>query len=176
VRPLIGGRKPLTSVCVMSSGYVSSNKRTDGLSLAKRENVADVPNLFQVQTFAIMPEKFTAAERDLITKASQDLHRYERIAEEHSVILRKDLDGLNRAHQEYAANSPPMGFLPPRDEFNRYIEESEKVLTKKCRTLLEHATCCKFNGVIMCQSTVFCSHVRGKRCFISLPGSTTRCI
>jgi hypothetical protein len=109
----------------------------------------------------------------IITKASQDLHRYERIAEEHSVILRKDLDGLNRAHQEYAANSPPMGFLPPRDEFNRYIEESEKVLTKKCRTLLEHATCCKFNGVIMCQSTVFCSHVRGKRCLISLPGSTS---
>ena len=29
-----------------------------------------------------------------------------------------------------------MGFLPPRDEFDHYIEESEKVLTKKCRTLL----------------------------------------
>lgn len=97
-----------------------------------------------------MPKKFTAAEQALITKASKDLYRYEKIAEEHSVILRKDLEGLNRAHQEYTANSPPMGFLPPRDEFDRYIEESEKVLTKKCRTLLEYATCCNFDGVIVC--------------------------
>ena len=96
-----------------------------------------------------MPKKFTVAERALITKASQDLHRYGKIAEEHSVILRKDLEGLNRAHQEYTANSPPMGFLPPRDEFDRYIEESEKVLTNNCRTLLEYATCCKFDGVIV---------------------------
>jgi hypothetical protein len=86
----------------------------------------------------IMPKKFTVA---LITKASQDFYRYERIAEEHSVILRKDLEGSNRAHQEYTANSPPMGFLPSRDEFDRYIEESEKVLKKKCITLLEYVTC-----------------------------------
>ena len=97
-----------------------------------------------------MPKKkFTAAEQALIAKAAQDLHRYERIAEEHSVVLRKDLDGLKRAHQEYAANSPPMGFLPPRDEFDHYIEMSEEVLKKKCRALLEYATCYKFNGVLI---------------------------
>ena len=93
---------------------------------------------------------FTAAERDLITQGSQDLYRYERIAEEHSLILRKDLKGLNKAHQEYTANSPPMGFLPPRDEFDRYIEDSEKVLTKKCITLLEYAIRVSLIKVIAC--------------------------
>jgi hypothetical protein len=42
-----------------------------------------------------------------------------------------------------------MGFLPSRDEFDRYIEleESEKVLKKKCITLLEYVTCYK---IIVC--------------------------
>ena len=85
-----------------------------------------------------MSEKFTAAEEAIITKASQDLHRYGKICEEHSVILRRDVEGSIKAHQEYTANSPPMDFMPPRDEFDHYTEVSEKVLTSECRTALEH--------------------------------------
>jgi hypothetical protein len=74
----------------------------------------------------------------IVTKASQDLYRYERICEEHSAILRRDPDGCLKAHREYTANSNSMGFMPARDEFDRYIEESEEVLKKECRTLLDH--------------------------------------
>jgi hypothetical protein len=95
-----------------------------------------------------MPKRFTVAEEAIITKASQDLYRYERTCEEHSIILRRDEEGCIKAHQEYTANSPPMGFLPARDEFDRYIEESERVLKKECRTLLEYAAY-KFDGVIV---------------------------
>ena len=87
-----------------------------------------------------MPKKLTVAEQAIVAKASQDLYRYERICEEHSAVLRRDPDGCTKAHQEYTANSNPMGFLPPRDEFDRYIEESEKVLEKECSTLLEYAS------------------------------------
>ena len=41
-----------------------------------------------------------------------------------------------------------MGFLPRRDEFDRYIEDSEKVLKKDCRTVLEYEVAYKFDGVI----------------------------
>ena len=84
-----------------------------------------------------MPKKFTDAGEASITKASQDLHRYEKICEEHSAVLRRDVEEYIKAHQEYTANSPPMGFMPPRDEFDHYIEVSEKVLKTECRTLLE---------------------------------------
>ena len=81
-----------------------------------------------------MPKKFTVAEEAIITKASQDLHQYERICEEHSVVLRRDAEGSMKAHQEYTANSLPMGFIPPRDD--HYIEELEKELKKECKTVL----------------------------------------
>ncbi|KAH9970538.1 hypothetical protein BGW80DRAFT_1329859 [Lactifluus volemus] len=85
-----------------------------------------------------MPKKLTVAEQAIVAKASQDLYQYEKTCEEHSAVLRKDLEGLTKAHQEYTANSNPMGFTPPRDEFDHYIEESEKVLKKECKTLLDH--------------------------------------
>lgn len=34
-----------------------------------------------------------------------------------------------------------MGFMPTREEFDRYIEESEKVLKKECKTALEYDSC-----------------------------------
>ena len=60
-----------------------------------------------------------------------------KMCEEHSAVLRRDVEEYIKAHQEYTANSPPMGFMPPRDEFDHYIEVSEKVLKTECRTLLE---------------------------------------
>ena len=38
-----------------------------------------------------------------------------------------------------------MGFMPRRDEFHRYIEHSENVLKKDCRTVLAF----KFDGAIV---------------------------
>jgi hypothetical protein len=95
-----------------------------------------------------MPKKLTVAELAIVNKASQDLFRYERTCEEHSAVLRGDLEGYTKAHQEYTANSNPVGFMPPRAEFDRYIEESEKVLKKECRTILEYALY-EFDGVIV---------------------------
>ena len=95
-----------------------------------------------------MAKKLTVAEQAIVAKASQDLYRYERICEEHSAILRRDVEACTKAHQEYTANSPPMGFMPPHNEYDRYIEESEKVLKKKCSTALEYAAY-KFDGVIV---------------------------
>ncbi|KAK2467547.1 hypothetical protein APHAL10511_000402 [Amanita phalloides] len=85
-----------------------------------------------------MPKKLTVAEQAIVAKASQDLYRYERTCEEHSAVLRRDLGGCTKAYQEYTANSNPMGFMPARDEFDLYVEESEKVLKKECRTMLDH--------------------------------------
>lgn len=96
----------------------------------------------------IMPKKLTVAEQAIAAKASQDLYQYEKICEEHSAVLRRDSEGCLKAHQEYTANANPMGFMPPRDEFDCYIEESEKVLKKDCRTVLEYAVC-QFNGVVV---------------------------
>ena len=96
-----------------------------------------------------MPKKFTVAEEAIITKGSQDLHRYERICEEHSVVLRRDPEGSMKAHQEYTANSPPMGFMPTNDEFDHYIEVSGKVLKTECRTLLEYVAYKFDHGVIV---------------------------
>jgi hypothetical protein len=91
-----------------------------------------------------MPKKLTDAEEAIVAKASQDLHRYERICKEHSAILRRDTEGCDKAYQEYAANSN--GFVPPPfNELDHHIEESEKVLKKECRTLLEYAAY-KFDG------------------------------
>jgi hypothetical protein len=95
-----------------------------------------------------MPKKLTVAEQAIAAKASQDLYRYEKTCEEHSAVLRRDSEGCTKAHQEYTANSNPMGFMPPRDEFDHYIEESEKVLKKECRTVLEYAVY-KFDGVLV---------------------------
>jgi hypothetical protein len=36
-------------------------------------------------------------------------------------------------------DSNPLGFMPSCNGFDRYIEESEKVLKKECKTLLEYA-------------------------------------
>jgi hypothetical protein len=83
-----------------------------------------------------MPKKLTVTEQAIVAKASQDLYQYERTCEEHSVVLHRDLEGCTKAHQEYTANSNPMGFMPPHDEFDCYIGESEKVLKKDCRTVL----------------------------------------
>ena len=41
-----------------------------------------------------------------------------------------------------------MGFTPPDDEFDHYIEVAEKVLKTVCRTLLEYVGY-KFDGVIV---------------------------
>jgi hypothetical protein len=95
-----------------------------------------------------MPEIFTIAEQAIIDKASQDLYRYERICAEHSAILRRDLGALTKAQREYKANSKPMGALPCRNEFDSYIEDSEKVLKKDCRTVLEFEAAYKFDRVI----------------------------
>ena len=93
-------------------------------------------------------KRFTVEEEAIITKASQDLHRYEKICEEHSVVLRRDPEGCIKAHQEYTANSPPMGFMPPRDEFNHYIKVAENVLKTECKTILEYVAY-KFDGLIV---------------------------
>ena len=92
-----------------------------------------------------MPKKFTVAEQAIITKSSQDLYRYLRICEEHSAVLRKDPEACRKAHQEYIANSPPLGFMPSCNEYDRHIEEAEKVIKKECRTALEYAVY-KFDG------------------------------
>ena len=39
-----------------------------------------------------MPKKLTVAEQVVVAKASQDLYRYERICEEHSAVLRRDVE------------------------------------------------------------------------------------
>ncbi|KAF8808767.1 hypothetical protein BYT27DRAFT_7095966 [Phlegmacium glaucopus] len=85
-----------------------------------------------------MPEKLTVAEQAIVAKASQDLYQYERICEEHSAILLRDLEGCTKEHQEYTENSNLTGFMPPCNKFDHYIEESEKVLKKECRTVLDH--------------------------------------
>ena len=90
----------------------------------------------------------TVPEQAIVVKAFQDLYRYERTCEEHSVVLRRDVESTTKAHQEYTANSLPMGFIPPRDEFDHYNEESEKELKKECKTVLEYAVY-KFDGVIV---------------------------
>lgn len=86
-----------------------------------------------------MSKELTVAEQVIVSKAAQDLHRYERTCSEHSAILRSDLDAFMKAYQEYKANSNLTDFMPPRDEFERYIEDSEKVLKKDCKTVLEYA-------------------------------------
>jgi hypothetical protein len=97
-----------------------------------------------------MPKKLilVVAEQAIVAQASQDLYRYEKTCEEHSAVLRRDVEGYTKANQEYTANSNPVGFIPPRDEFDYYIEESEKVLKKDCKTALEYAAY-KFDGVIV---------------------------
>ena len=95
-----------------------------------------------------MPKTLTAAELAIVAKASQDLYQYEKTCEEHSAVLRRDLEAYTKAYQEYTANSNPMGFMPTRDEFDRYIEESEEVLKKDCKTVLEYVAY-KFDGVIV---------------------------
>lgn len=50
-----------------------------------------------------MPKQFTAAEQAIIAKASQDLYRYEKTCTEHSAILRRDIEALTKAQQEYKA-------------------------------------------------------------------------
>lgn len=123
-----------------------------------RESSDNVTLLFQVPRLLLkLTDALTDAEQAIVAKASQDLYRYERICEEHSAVLRKDAEACIKAHQEYTANSPPMGFMPPRNEFDRYIKESENVLKKECRTVLEYATC-KFGGVIVL-IYFFCSHI-----------------
>ncbi len=96
---------------------------------------------FSSRSIAIrMQKELTAAEQAIVDKASQDLYRYERICTEHSAVLRADLEAFTKAYQEYATNSKnPTGFMSPREEFDRYIEDAEKVLKKDCKTALEYA-------------------------------------
>lgn len=86
-----------------------------------------------------MPKELTVAEQAIVAKASQDLYRYERIWTEHSEILQKDLEAYTKAYREYKATSNPTDFQPPLNEVDRHIEDSEKVLKKDCKTLLEYA-------------------------------------
>lgn len=52
-----------------------------------------------------------------------------------------------------------MGFMPPRDEFDHYIEVAEKVLTTECRTLLEYVAY-KFDEVpVIVLNYCFHSHI-----------------
>ena len=55
-----------------------------------------------------------------------------------------------------------MGFLPRRDEFHRYIEHSEKVLKKDCRTVLEFEAASRANNILMFSPSLpllFTSHL-----------------
>ena len=80
-----------------------------------------------------MPKELTASEQAMVAKASQDLHRYERICVEHSAVFREDLE----AYQEYVAH--PTVFAPQLGEPDRPIENAENVLKMDCKTVLEYA-------------------------------------
>ena len=81
--------------------------------------------------------RLTTVQHTIAEKASEDLYRYEKTCEEHSAVLRRDPEGYAKAYEEYSANSNKTGFMPPRGDFDHYIEESEKVLEKECTNLLE---------------------------------------
>ena len=115
-----------------------------------------------------MPEKLTVAERAIVAKASQDLYRYERTCTEHSTVLRRDLGAFSKAYEEYSANSNQLGFMPPRDEFDRYVEDSEKVLKKDCINVLEYAAY-KLDGVIVLIYYFLKPPSCGTCCVLSLP-------
>jgi hypothetical protein len=113
--------------------------------VAKPKIVGQIVSLLAL----MMSKELTEIEQAIVIKASEDLHRYERTCEKHSAVLRRDIEVSRRVQEECAANSlNPMGFMPPRDKFDRYIEEAEAVLQKDCNTALEYAAS-KFDGVML---------------------------
>jgi hypothetical protein len=61
-----------------------------------------------------MPKKLTVAEQAIVAKASQDLHQYERICQEHSAVLHRDAEGYIKANQEYTKLKPSGVHTTPR--------------------------------------------------------------
>ncbi|KAF8326463.1 hypothetical protein F5887DRAFT_1014436, partial [Amanita rubescens] len=82
-----------------------------------------------------MPKELTASEQAMVAKASQDLHRYQKICIEHSAVFREDLEAFTR-YQEYVAH--PAAFAPHLCEPDRSIEDAENMLKKDCKTVLDH--------------------------------------
>ncbi|KAJ7145927.1 hypothetical protein C8R44DRAFT_972872 [Mycena epipterygia] len=81
---------------------------------------------------------------------AKKLFNWERQVEEHCVILRVEPNRYAEAYVEYAATAPPVGFTPPRGEFDNYITEAELALENDCTTFLDHL---KFvnSAMLLCQ-------------------------
>ncbi|THU96000.1 hypothetical protein K435DRAFT_966163 [Dendrothele bispora CBS 962.96] len=80
------------------------------------------------------------ADQKIAKELGQKLFNYETSTENHAAILRADPTGYSKAYREYVKTfSPaPMGTLPPPNEMDRCILESERLLTKECTTPLDH--------------------------------------
>ncbi|KAF9019002.1 hypothetical protein BDZ89DRAFT_1073371 [Hymenopellis radicata] len=82
--------------------------------------------------------RLTAEDRAQVEKLGQKIFDWERLAEEHFVVLRKDPNAYAEAWQQYAAKAPQIGTIPTRDKYEEHISLGEKLLEKKCVTFYDH--------------------------------------
>ncbi len=81
--------------------------------------------------------RLNAADRALVEELGQKIFDWERLAEEHSAVLRTDPNAYAEAWQAYAAKAPQIGTVPTRDSYEEHILLGEKLLAKKCVTIYE---------------------------------------
>ncbi len=65
-------------------------------------------------------------ERAVAEEAGEKLFEWERLAEEHAVVLRKDPNAYAEAWEQFNAQAPPIGTVPTRDKYEEHIMLGER--------------------------------------------------
>lgn len=63
-------------------------------------------------------------------KIAKEVFEWERLAEEHSAVLRRDPNQMAEAHAQYARDAPPAGSVPPQAQWDLWIENVGQTLNE----------------------------------------------
>lgn len=120
-----------------------------------------------------MAPRLSQAERAVAEEIGQTMFRYDSAAEKHGAVLRRDPEGYAAAYREYALlKPPPLGHMPPADDLERCVRESEIMLAKDCQTPYEFVgfyfprviifdcNWLYFSHLVAASATMFLSHVK----------------
>ncbi|KAJ7093923.1 hypothetical protein B0H15DRAFT_145943 [Mycena belliarum] len=89
----------------------------------------------------------TPAQKQLAEELAEKIFNWERISEDHAAVLRTDPQRLEAVYMQYAADAPPVGFLPPPELLDSSIAQAELDLQSTATTFAERLkaiSCCLF--------------------------------
>jgi hypothetical protein len=85
-----------------------------------------------------MPRKLSAAQVEAARILAEKVFEWEKKCEEHCAILRQDPNQMTAAYLECARDAPPIGTLPPRDQWEHCMEQVASSIGEETATFVQY--------------------------------------